>query len=410
MQTGQIDIASFFVVGINYKKTDSDRRSLFAISEKQYQQILVDALKIGLTNLFVLSTCNRTEIYGFAEDVDVLCELVCKNTKGGKKLFKQISYVKSETNALSHLFQVGAGLDSQILGDYEIVGQIKKAIRFSKDHKCMGGYMERMVNAVLQASKEIKTTTNISNGTVSVSFAVVQYIRDQFHSIKEKNIAIIGIGKIGKNTCKNLVDYLDARNIVLVNRTPCKAAKLAIEMGIRFAPIDELENVVLDANIIIVATSAQNPVLTKHLLSRMGQKLIIDLSIPYNVETSAKELPNIELINVDQLSKIKDHNIYKRQAEIPKAISIIEKHQSDFIEWHRMRKNGPVLKAIKRKIELIHECDIFKSYTSKLYGSPSIQNEEKIQKLVNVLAVKMKSQNQQGCYYLEALNEYIATA
>jgi glutamyl-tRNA reductase len=116
------------------------------------------------------------------------------------------------------------------------------------------------------------------------------------------------------------------------------------------------------------------------------------------------------LINVDQLSKIKDHNIYKRQAEIPKAISIIEKHQSDFIEWHQMRKNTPVLKAIKRKIELIHECDIFKSYTSKLYGSPSLKNEEKIQKLVNVLAVKMKSQNQKGCYYLEALNEYIATA
>lgn len=406
----QIEISHFFVVGVNYKKTDATRRSLFAIGDEQYENILSEATSLGLTDLFVLSTCNRTEIYGFAEDANTFSNLICNHTQGGKQMFEEIAYIKNGKEAIQHIFQVGAGLDSQILGDYEIVGQIKKAVKFSKEHQCMGGYMERLVNAVLQASKEIKSTTLLSGGTVSVSFAAVQYIRQQFPIIKGKKIALLGIGKIGKNTCKNLIDYLNTRNIVLVNRTVVKAAELALEMGIRFAPMEEMEAVVAAADIIIVATNSQHPVLTKHQLTSQGKKLILDLSIPYNVEATANELPNIQLVNVDELSKIKDENLHKREAEVPKALGIIEKYSKEFIEWHQMRKNVPVLKAIKTKLEQLHQCDIFISYSSKNCSAPVLKNEEKIQKLVNGLAVKMKEQNQQGCYYLEALNEFIATA
>jgi glutamyl-tRNA reductase len=410
VQNRRIEISNFFVVGVNYKKTDATRRSLFAVGEDQYVNILSDAEKIGLTDLFVLSTCNRTEIYGFAEDVSTLTKLICEHTEGGSDLFHEIAYTKKGEDAMQHFFQVGAGLDSQILGDYEIVGQIKKAVKFSKDHHCMGGYMERLVNAVLQASKEIKTTTSLSGGTVSVSFAAVQYIRDQFQVIEGKKIALLGIGKIGKNTCKNLVDYLATRNIVLVNRTLSKASELASEMGIQFKPIEEMEAVVASSDIIIVATNSQKPVITKDQLAGGSQKLILDLSIPYNVEASATELPHIQLVNVDELSKIKDCTLQKRQAEVPKALEIIERYSMEFIEWHKMRRNVPVLKAIKTKLEQLHQCDIFISYSAKYNNAPVYKNDEKIQKLVNGLAVKMKEQNQQGCYYLEALNEFIATA
>ena len=410
MKYRQIEIVNFFVVGVNYKKTDATRRSLFAVGEEQYSNILSDAEKIGLTDLFVLSTCNRTEIYGFAENASLLTNLICEHTEGGAELFNEIAYIKKGEEAMQHLFQVGAGLDSQILGDYEIVGQIKKAIKFSKEHHCMGGYMERLVNAVLQASKEIKTTTLLSGGTVSVSFAAVQYIRDQFPIIAGKKIALLGIGKIGKNTCKNLVDYLDTKNIVLVNRTISKAAELALEMGIRFAPIEVMDEVVASSDIIIVATNSQKPVITKDQLAGGNQKLILDLSIPYNVEVSAGELSNIQLVNVDELSKIKDNTLQKRQEEVPKALEIIEKYSNEFIEWHKMRRNVPVLKAIKTKLEQLHQCDIFINYSAKFSSAPVHKNDEKIQKLVNGMAVKMKEQNQQGCYYLEALNEFIATA
>lgn len=410
MQSKQIEISHFCVVGVNYKKTDATRRGLFAVNEDQYAKILDAATKIGLTDLFVLSTCNRTEIYGFVEDATVFIDLICNHTVGGKELFKEIAYIKNGADAMQHFFNVGAGLDSQILGDYEIVGQLKKAVKFSKDRNCMGGYMERLVNANLQASKEIKTTTALSGGTVSVSFAAVQYIREHFPIIKGKKIALLGIGKIGKNTCKNLIDYLDTKNIVLVNRTVFKAAELANEMGIRFAPLEELDQVVASSDIIIVATNSTTPILTKYQLTGSSNKLILDLSIPYNVEVTAKDLPNIQLVNVDELSKIKDGNLQKRLDEVPKALEIIEKHRHEFIEWHKMRSNIPALKAIKTKLEQLHQCDIFISYSAKLSSAPVCKNEEKIQKLVNGLAVKMKERNQKGCYYLEALNEFIATA
>lgn len=410
MQYRPIEISNFFVVGINYKKTDATRRSLFAVNDEQYAKILAVAKSIGLTDLFVLSTCNRTEIYGFAEDAIQLYELLCNHTEGGIDLFKEIAYTKNGRSAIQHLFEVGAGLDSQILGDYEIVGQIKKAVKFSKDRFCMGGYMERLTNAVLQASKEIKSTTALSGGTVSVSFAAVQYIREQFPEIADKKIALIGVGKIGKNTCKNLVDYLNTRNIVLVNRTEEKASELANELGIQFAPIQEMDQVIASSDIVLVATNSNKPIISKQQLTDTGSKLIFDLSIPYNVDPAAQSLAHIELVNVDELSKIKDANLQKRQAEVPKALTIISKHSQEFLDWHQLRKNVPVLKAIKTKLEQLHHCDIFIGYYLKNSSEPVNKNEEKIQKVINGLAVKMKEQNQQGCYYLEALNEYIAIA
>lgn len=383
---------------------------MFAIGEEQYANILSLATKYGLSDLFVLSTCNRTEIYGFAEDASQLYEILCCQTEGSLETFKQIAYIKQGKDAIQHLFQVGAGLDSQILGDYEIVGQIKKAVKFSKQHHCIGGYMERLTNAVLQASKEIKTTTALSGGTVSVSFAAVQYIRENIANVSDNKIALIGVGKIGTNTCKNLVDYLNTKNIVLVNRTEEKAAELANELGIGHAPIHQLEEVVATSDIILVATNAAKPVITKEQLIGSSKKLIFDLSIPYNVENEAQTLPNITLVNVDELSKIKDSNLQKRQEEVPKALEIIAKHSKEFIDWHLMRRNVPVLKAIKIKLEQMHHCNLFISYSLKNSAVATNKNEEKIQKVINGMAVKMKEQNQQGCYYIEAINEYIAIA
>ena len=404
------EISNFFVAGINYKKTDATIRSLYAVNDEHYASILLGAKKSELTDLFVLSTCNRTEIYGFVEDAAQLYQILCDYTAGGIDTFKEIAYIKKGGEAIHHLFQVSAGLDSQILGDYEIVGQIKKAIKFSKEHHCIGGYMERLINSVLQASKEIKTTTALSGGTVSVSFAVVQYIREQFPVIAEKKIALIGVGKIGSNTCKNLVDYLNTRNIVLVNRTAEKATELAEELGIQFAPMEQLDEIIETSDIILVATNSSHPIITKKQLIGGDKKLIFDLSIPNNVETTVSTLHNIELVNVDALSKIKDSTLQKREYEIPKAMAIIDKFMQEFINWHQMRKNVPVLKAIKTKLEQMHNYNSFINYSIMYNDALLNKNDKRIQKVINSLAVKMKEQNQQGCYYLEALNDYIAIA
>jgi glutamyl-tRNA reductase len=212
------NISNFFVAGINYKKSDASTRGQFAIGQDQYRAILEKSNAQGLNEVFILSTCNRTEIYGFAHCSHQLVELLCSETIGSAETFKQVAYVKNGIEAIEHVYNVGAGLDSQILGDYEIVGQLKTAVKFSKEQGFVGAFTERLINSVLQASKLIKNNTELSGGTVSVSFAAVQYIKSVIADPSSKNILLLGIGKIGRNTCKNLVDYLDTKNICLINR------------------------------------------------------------------------------------------------------------------------------------------------------------------------------------------------
>lgn len=409
--SGSTDFSKLFIAGINYKKTDASVRGMYAINKDQYANLLLKAAQYNVSDFFVLSTCNRTEIYGFAEDATTLCHLLCSETEGDLASFQELAYIKNGTDAVEHLFHVAAGLDSQILGDYEIIGQIKDAVKFSKKMNFINIFMERLVNSVLQASKNIKTNTELSGGTVSVSFAAVQYIKENITCIADKKILLVGTGKIGRNTCKNIVDYLNTKNVTLINRTEQKAIELATELGLQSAPLHELISQVKAADIILVASSDAVPVILKSFFNESDSKLIIDLSIPYNVESTVRDLSKITLINVDELSKIKDETFQKRLAEVPKAKEIINTHIAEFADWNQMRRNVPVLKAVKTKLEQLHNCNMYNAYFSKCTTTSVIKNkEEKIQKVINCMAVKMRRQNQQGCYYIEALNEYIATA
>jgi len=310
---------------------------------------------------------------------------------------------------MDHLFDVAAGLDSQILGDYEIVGQIKQAVKFARDRKFIGPLTERLVNCVLQSSKSVKNQTALSGGTVSVSFAAIQYIREKMPGLEGKKILLVGTGKIGRNTCHNMVDYLGTRNITLINRTEEKAAALAAESGVSYAPLERLASEVSAAHVILVATNAEQPTLLRSYLEGQGEKLIIDLSIPCNVEKSAAELPGITLVNVDELSKIKDETLQKREAEVPRAKLIIADHIAELLEWYKMRRHVPVLKAVKTKLKELHTCPLF----SRLMGEPlpsanDTNTDEQIQRVINGMATKMRQHNQGGCHYIEAINEYIA--
>jgi glutamyl-tRNA reductase len=219
---------------------------------------------------------------------------------------------------------------------------------------------------------------------------------------------LIGTGKIGRSTCKNLVDYLDTNNITLLNRTADKARDLADELGVKHANADQLQHLVQESDIILVATNAEEPIVLTDYLTIANPKLIIDLSVPCNVEKSAASLAHIELINVDDLSKLKDETLARRKAEVPKAVGILSGYITEFLEWYEMRKHVPVLKAVKSKLLEIHSRKLY----MELYPLPAAQKlytEERIQRIINGMANKLRAQNQRGCHYIEAINEYIAT-
>ena len=399
-------LSQFFVIGINYKKTDAAIRGQFAVNTDQYSSLLEKANGLDIHEIFVLSTCNRTEVYAVAPSAAVLIELLCSETIGTISTFKELCYIKQGQEAVEHIFSVGAGLDSQILGDYEIVGQMKLALKFSKEKGFIGAFMERLFNTVLQSSKEIKTQTSLSGGTVSVSFAAIQFLKQNIFDFSDKKIVLVGTGKIGKNTCKNLVDYLHTSNITLINRTAEKALELAEELNLQTAPIDELEQQIEAADIVIVATNSEQPIITKASLINSNTKVLIDLSIPNNIDTKAKELEHILLANVDDLSKINDATLQKRIDEVPKAKAIIRKFMGEFYEWNCMRKHASVLRSLKQKLHDIHECRLFLSVFE--YDETPIIDADYIQKVVNNMAIKMRRQHTPGCNYIEAINDYIA--
>lgn len=401
-----VNIANFFVAGISYKKTDAETRGQFAMSLVQYENALVQAPFFGLHALFILSTCNRTEIYGFADNAAQLIDLLCRQASGDAATFTKLAYCKQGTDAITHLFNVGGGLDSQILGDYEIVGQLKQAVKFARERGFINSFLERLVNNVLQASKSIKSDTALSGGTVSVSYAAVKYIKDNIAITPETKIVLIGTGKIGRNTCKNLVDYLGTTNITLINRTDDKAAILANELGLNHAPMAELPQQVASADIILAATNATEPVILKQYVQDNGKKLIIDLSVPYNVEASARQLPYVKLINVDTLSKMNDDALQMRAKEAPKAMEIIAQHQANFMEWYRMHQNAPMLQSIKamlNRIAVLHGQELNNPQTR----CPYIAAEQTIQQVMNGIAGKMRNQPAHACYYIEAISEYM---
>lgn len=340
----------FYAIGLSYKKADAEIRGHFSLDDTGKQAILNQAKANGVESLIVTSTCNRTEIYGFAEHPYQLIKLLCDNTKGTVDEFQKVAYIYKNREAISHMFRVGSGLDSQILGDFEIIGQLKTATIASKKLGLVNAFIERLINSVIQASKRIKTETNISSGATSVSFASVQYILNEVTDIASKNILLFGTGKIGRNTCENLVKHSKNSHITLINRTKDKAEKIAGKFNLIVKDYANLQEEISRTDILIVATGAQLPTVDKDIIQNKKPLLILDLSIPKNVNENVTSLEHVSLIHLDQLSKITDTTIENRRLDIPVAESIIEEVKTEFNNWLETRKFAPTIKALKLKL------------------------------------------------------------
>ncbi|MEC4003437.1 glutamyl-tRNA reductase [Flavobacterium sp. SUN052] len=349
---------SFYALGISYKKADAVMRGKFSLDAKAKSTLLMQAEAEGIEALIVTSTCNRTEIYGFANHPYELIKLLCENSQGSVQEFQEVAYIYKNQEAINHMFRVGTGLDSQILGDFEIISQIKIAFNESKSNGLVNTFMERLVNSVIQASKKIKTDTEISSGATSVSFASVQYIIKNVQDVSNKNILLFGTGKIGRNTCENLVKHTKHDQITLINRTKDKAEKLANKLDLVVKDYADLQLELQNADVVVVATGAQNPTIDKAILNLKKPLLILDLSIPKNVHENVQEIEGVTLIHLDHLSQITDETLENRKLHIPKAEAIIEEIKEEFIAWTKNRKFAPTIHALKEKLNSIKDGEL----------------------------------------------------
>jgi glutamyl-tRNA reductase len=402
-------LTHFYNIGVNYKKADVKTRGKYSLSKENQSALLELAKEKKFDGVFVLSTCNRTEISGFAEHPYQLIQLLCHFSEGSVEEFASISNVYKNQEAVHHLFRIGTGLESQILGDYEIVGQLKQSFKMAKLHKMTNAYIERLLNSVLQASKRVKNETKLSSGTTSVSYAAVQYIIKNLPDYNSKNMLVFGLGKMGKHTCKNLAEYTKNNTVCLINRTEEKAVQFVKgNNSIRKSVIKNLSEEIENADVLIVSTGSDKPTITKEHIRNNKKLMILDLSMPENVAKNVTDFEGVSLVNVDELSKITDETLAARQKEIPLAEAIIEKHKTEFNDWLNHRRFTPAIAALKQSLENIKNDEINfqkKKITDFDENQAEILTSRFIQKITTQFVKHLKDEDTSVSQSLQVINK-----
>jgi glutamyl-tRNA reductase len=399
---------SFYTIGLNYKKADADIRGNFSLNQTAIENLLTQAKEQEIDGLLVTSTCNRTELHGFAQHPFQLIKLLCDNTPGTIEEFQEVAYVHKNKDAISHLFRVGTGLDSQILGDFEIISQLKQSFNRSKKHDIANPFIERLTNSIIQASKRIKNETEISTGATSVAFASVQYILKNVEDVSKKNILLFGTGKIGRNTCENLIKKTNNPHITLINRTKTRAEKIAGKFNLLVKDYGDLQTEIRNSDILVVATGANSPTISKDLIYPKKPLLILDLSIPKNVADNVSEMENVRVIHLDHLSQMTDETLERRKRFIPQAEQIIEEIKGEFVQWLETRKFAPIIKALKKKLNTMKEEEL--NYQSKKISDfnpeqADVISDRIIQKITKQFANHLKGANGNADESLELIQK-----
>lgn len=381
--------SNFAVLSVSFEKADAETRGKFAFFDENIKSFVSRIHDENLGDAFVVSTCNRTEIYTTSPNYLLVAEEYCRIVGVNLMDFLPFANILTKEEALTHLFRVAAGLESQIIGDFEIIGQIKKAYnRFRKERINSNPFLERAINSAIQISKRIKNETGISNGAASVSYAAVHYILNNQKRITEKNILLLGVGEIGQNTVENLVKHVYQPKIKITNRTQETAEKISEKYHIPHIDYADFDQELKHTDILIVATGARHPIVNKSHFPNGKETLVIDLSIPNNVEKNVTENENVTLIGVDELSKQIQETIQQREKEIPKAEKIIKEMTKEFLEWEKKRRLAPNIHHFKAVLKNMERNEMHNFYKKNRYINITDMelSDKMIQKITNRFA------------------------
>lgn len=406
MYTGNKD-TKLYIVGLSFQKANQQIRNKYSITNDSMTGLLADAKQKGLQSIVVLSTCNRTEVFGFVPHPYTIIELLCKHSEGTVDDLMKYVYIYKQDEAVDHIFEVAAGIKSQVLGDYEIISQLKNAAKYSKQFSVLDSYMDRLLSYVIQASKEIKNQTTISGGTTSTSYAGIQYLKEKYGSLKDKKITILGLGDIGKSTLKNLINYSDCEQIKVLNRTQEKANAFVKELiGVKVGNYENLKKEIEGQDVVLVCSSASNQIVLKRHMPE-NELTIIDLSLPNNVDIAVGDLPNIDLVMLDDLSSVTDATLELRKLEIPKAISIIDAHQQEYGKWLSHRQYTPVINGLRETLKTIQEVEVkvATKHNPELADLANEVSDKVIQKITNRFAYHLKNDPKMANQSIEVIKE-----
>jgi len=344
-------------ISLSHKEAPISVRELLTFDESQTKNFLNHLRDVlGIQESFLLSTCNRTEVY-FYHNID--SSLVVKSLAAFKGVsFGQIQQyfsIFSETySSVLHLFRVGIGLESQVLGDFQIINQVKNAYQWCADSQMAGPFLHRLLHTLFFANKKIVQETNFRSGSASVSYAAKE-LTEELLTDKNQPILFFGLGEIGLATVRNLAEN-GFTNITICNRTETKVDALVKEFGMKYILFDDFDEVLIQSKLVISALSGGYfKISKKHLEKKQipGFQYFIDLGLPRSIEPEIEEIDGVVLFNLDQIQTRVNAALELRRESIPIVEEIVEAAQLEFMEWTKEMQVSPVIHQIKNVLEQI---------------------------------------------------------
>ncbi len=378
---------SFKAIVLSYKKASVALREQVALTQEECKEILYFLKNIPECNdMLVISTCNRTEIYYNApksyqtEILDFLCDF--------KKMNKETTQYFQElegNEAVKHLFRVTLGLESQVIGDLQIINQVKQSYQLSADEQTAGHFLHRLLHTIFFTNKRIVQETPFRSGTASVSYASVHLIEELALETPNPKVLILGVGEIGADVCRNLKNNNEVGEVIICNRTFEKAQHLAEECNFGTIPFEQVHQAIKEADIIVSSLQMENPFVTKEnsLFSQLwSYKYFIDLSMPRSISPEMEEISGVLIYNIDQINVKVNEAQQKRLACIPQVENIMEEALEEFGVWVKEMEISPTIQKLKQALEQIRQEEMAK-FAKKL-------NEEETQKIEQITKSMMQ--------------------
>jgi glutamyl-tRNA reductase len=378
-------------VSINHRTANVEAREKIFYSSEEVQRISEKIKSVSRESLIV-STCNRTELYLLpAANPQTHVDLY-RFIRAGKKLDEAEVQADYETfdgfEAIRHLFSVACGIDSLMLGDIQILGQVKEAYNTGIELGMVGTIMHHAAQAAFKAGKRAKSETQISEGAISVSYAAVELAEKIFGNLRGKTVMLIGAGETAELAAKDLKPKNIGR-LCIANRTTERAQNLVAEIGMGEAiSLEAITARLAQCDIVISSVGGSEHVLTREMVTNAMKRrednplLIIDIGVPRNVEPAVKKITNVFLNDMDSLNLIVTKNMEMRHSEIPAVRRIVDEELNDFIKWYNSLEVGPTIKKLRDKVEQIRIEEI-KRYKNKISGQEAEIVDEVTRSLVN---------------------------
>ena len=357
-------------IGISHHTATVDVRERMWFTEEETRAAIRALQERLFAESLVVSTCNRTEIYGITlgsqVDEGALKDLVI-DLKGARGAVTPDHFVGRLAGAAVHqLFRVASGIDSMVLGDVQILSQIKEAFAISQEMSAVGPVMHRLMQSTLHVGKRVRTETSIVEGAVSVSYAAVELAGKIFADLSRKSALLVGAGETGELTLKHLAGR-GVGGIRIANRTRERAEALVASFGGTVVDYDRLSEAVQSVDIVITSVASPAFILEPADLQRVMRArgnaplFIIDIGVPRNVNPAVKKIENVFLYDIDALSAIVDRNLEARRAEIPRVNAIIEEELAAFFAWYNTLQVGPTIHDLRESLERIRQSEVEKN-------------------------------------------------